>query len=117
MLNDFCANRILFSQIGNKRLKVQHKQIRQGDNNPHHDGMRPPHPFQEGNSLPHMPIPGDHGAVQGYNLPPEVGLVETDSNLPVTESDLPVTSDREVAESSILDNLDSIGEALPNVSE
>ena len=87
---------------------MQHKQIRQGENNPHHDGsVRPPQPFQDGNGLPHIPAPGDHVAVQGYNLPPEMGLAETDSNLPVTES----------GKGTPLSNLDSIGEALPAVSK
>lgn len=113
--------------IGNKRLKVQHKQIRQGESAPPHDAMRPPHPFPEGNGMPHIPVPGelppshqvggDHGPVPGYVLPPNVGA---DPNLvvpvTVTESELKGT-DRNVSQGSILDNLDSIADALPSVSK
>lgn len=100
--------------IGNKRLKVQHKQIRQGEMNlPQNDHVGPPPMYTENNehSITHanqyaqqlLPPQGDIAAGHqvgqaAYTLVPKEGN----------------TTEHKLVDPSIL-NMESIGEALPEV--
>jgi hypothetical protein len=108
--------------IGNKRLKVQHKQIRQGE-------QQSPPLFPEGSPVgqPHPVMPGEivppgHSQVHMVGHPhPQQLQMHHDPNLSaieVTVNGPNVTGGGGVkgAESSILNNLEAIGEALPEVS-
>lgn len=137
--------------IGNKRLKVQHKQIRHGEQQ-YEGASKPPPLFPEGMSgaRPRMSppasgeVPASHhigsvtgqeagiptghhiGTVSGQEttapvhsgLAPKVGINITSPNLPLTSDvNAPPSSDKKRVESSILSSLESIGEALPEVSK
>mmetsp|Transcript_13782 Transcript_13782/g.20526 ORF Transcript_13782/g.20526 Transcript_13782/m.20526 type:complete len:547 (-) Transcript_13782:232-1872(-) len=99
--------------IGNKRLKVQHKQIRQGEQQspplfPEGSPVGQPHPLMPGEIVP----PGHPQQLQMHH-DPNLSAIEVTVNGPnVTGGGGGVKG----AESSILNNLEAIGEALPEVS-
>lgn len=115
--------------IGNKRLKVQHKQIR-GESGGHqqHDHSRPPPPFSESNGhghshtgQQHLPPQGDITAGHQANQAPAYTLTKKEVGLAVADANLPVRVSEKKTEQNNVDNtilnLDSIGEALPEVSK
>lgn len=139
--------------IGNKRLKVQHKQIRHGEQQ-FQEGSKPPPLFPEGMSSARsrmsppvsgeVPpthhigvaagqkaagIPTSHhiGVAAGQEaatppvhsgLAPKVGLKIASPSLTLpSDANAPASSDNKRVESSILSSLESIGEALPEVSK
>jgi hypothetical protein len=59
-------------KIGNKRLKVQHKQIRPSDQPPYDMGNGGPGGYPDGTNYNNNTIQGggNYGAVRGMNLPP-----------------------------------------------
>jgi CUG-BP- and ETR3-like factor len=93
--------------IGNKRLKVQHKQIRQSDNNP---GQQ------------HEPASGHRANVGGTNTNVGWNGDETAERRPLSSTNaesqppsMPDVSEKNEHVGSTLTNLDSIRDALPDV--
>jgi hypothetical protein len=107
-------------QIGNKRLKVQHKQIRPGEKD--HDHFKPPPLFPEGNGHGnlHDDVSGGgyHGTTQdvNYSISPDNG-----TNDPVNEAGegdgFEVMLGQPSTDKNTALTLDSIGDALPEVSK
>jgi len=95
-----------FLQVGNKRLKVQHKQIRHGEMSMQHEQTSLPPPL-----FPHGD-PVSQGA--GYNMPTQEGLAVADVNLPRGLEDQQL--DQNQVPNKML-NLDSLGDALPEVDK
>jgi RNA recognition motif-containing protein len=92
--------------VGNKRLKVQHKQIRHGEMSMQHEQTSLPPPL-----FPHGD-PVSQGA--GYNMPTQEGLAVADVNLPRGLEDQQL--DQNQVPNKML-NLDSLGDALPEVDK
>lgn len=104
--------------IGNKRLKVQHKQIRQGEMNLQHDHVNPPPIYSESNahatSYVNQHLHSQSDLTGGHQVGGGVGSQGAAFGLaPSSEGE---AAEHKPVKNPIL-NLDSIGEALSEVSK
>jgi hypothetical protein len=108
----------LFFKIGNKRLKVQHKQIRPGERD--HDHFKGPPLFPDANcdgDILDDFSTGNHSGIQDpdYKTSPENGAADPESGTGQNEG-FEVMLDQKPADGKNALNLDSIREALPGAS-
>lgn len=112
--------------IGNKRLKVQHKQIRPGERD-HHDHFKSPPLFPEDDFHGefHESVSGGHHSsahdATGYDVSPKNGtsddVIDDAGEAGHGDDGFEVTLDQNSSEGNNILRLDSIGEALQEVTK